>query len=90
VPRQASQSAPQPAPRRRFRFRLRTLLVATLLAALLLTIFRELMRSGLAGGTNARFLAMLMLALAAPMILMLAAGLIRPVTSLIRRLRRRK
>ena len=74
----------------RFQFRLRTLLVVTLLFAVLFMVMAGLLREGLNPEKNPKLLVFIVLAVAAPLAMMMLASFVRPLSELVEKLRRRR
>jgi hypothetical protein len=76
--------------RGRIQFGLRSLLVATLLFSVLFAVMGGLVREGLDPEKNPRLIVYVVLAVAAPMLVMIGASLLEPLMNLVQLLRRRR
>ena len=74
----------------RFQFRLGTLLITIVPIAVLAAIFRNVLRDGADPAKNPRVMLFLALALAAPMLLLVAASLVPPFKRWLEKRRQRK
>jgi MFS-type transporter involved in bile tolerance (Atg22 family) len=86
----ASSSTRPDARRPWFQFRLRTLLALTFLMAVLSLVMAGLLHEGLDPQRNPRLLVFIVLAVAAPLAMMMLASLARPLSEFVEKLRRRR